>query len=181
MAMVAKCCVILACSSRHLTVGKRRQIFTLVEACSTLYRTIAPIPVWYCYFVAVTNSFSGVTASLCGGMYLAIKVTATVERCKYVGFVGKGYLKGEATYGKFATAEQLEAHQGGDCSICQGQLDGPISLPCGHLFCEECVSEWLDREPTCPLCRSQVTPGRFQLGGSASGGDGSTSLLPLLF
>lgn len=30
----------------------------------------------------------------------------------------------------------------------------PWSLSPQHVFCEECLCLWLDRERTCPLCRS---------------------------
>lgn len=26
-----------------------------------------------------------------------------------------------------------------------------------HIFCENCVSLWFDREKTCPMCRAQIT------------------------
>ncbi len=26
-----------------------------------------------------------------------------------------------------------------------------------HVFCEECISTWFDREKTCPMCRAEVS------------------------
>eukprot|EP00163_Fabomonas_tropica_P009563 TRINITY_DN19381_c0_g1_i1.p1 TRINITY_DN19381_c0_g1~~TRINITY_DN19381_c0_g1_i1.p1 ORF type:complete len:268 (-),score=10.63 TRINITY_DN19381_c0_g1_i1:251-1054(-) len=47
------------------------------------------------------------------------------------------------------------------CSICLDVLFDPVSLPCGHTFCQPCVhrphnSKWhlID---TCPLCRQEVS------------------------
>ena len=55
---------------------------------------------------------------------------------------------------------------------------GPIKFECGHIFCEACISEWLTREATCPMCRALVR----QPGTSAHHySDGSTALLPQLF
>ena len=41
----------------------------------------------------------------------------------------------------------------------------PVCLPaclaaCSHIFCEECISEWLtrDKAATCPMCRAQIQP-----------------------
>jgi Tfp pilus assembly ATPase PilU len=29
-------------------------------------------------------------------------------------------------------------------------------LPCGHIFHPECVSEWLCKQASCPICRYEV-------------------------
>uniref|UniRef100_A0A0N4UH52 RING-type domain-containing protein n=1 Tax=Dracunculus medinensis TaxID=318479 RepID=A0A0N4UH52_DRAME len=29
-------------------------------------------------------------------------------------------------------------------------------LSCGHIFCEECIGTWLDKEHTCPVCRATI-------------------------
>ena len=42
------------------------------------------------------------------------------------------------------------------CSICSFIFQVPYSLqPCKHTFCKECISEWLTRQLTCPLCRRE--------------------------
>lgn len=51
-----------------------------------------------------------------------------------------------------------------------------VALDCNHVFCEECISEWLERDKTCPMCRCNIQPPGLQ-----SYGDGATSLLPQLF
>lgn len=43
-----------------------------------------------------------------------------------------------------------------------------------HLFCEECVAAWFDRERTCPMCRAKVAD-------DPAWRDGTTSLVPQLF
>ena len=45
------------------------------------------------------------------------------------------------------------------CVICIAGLqarDGGVRLPCGHLFHETCVAEWLRRNSSCPHCRAQL-------------------------
>ena len=32
----------------------------------------------------------------------------------------------------------------------------PITLRCGHTFCESCLETWMERAPTCPICRKRV-------------------------
>jgi E3 ubiquitin-protein ligase RNF115/126 len=43
------------------------------------------------------------------------------------------------------------------CSICCEDLtDKATSLPCGHLFNLECISEWLGQHNQCPVCRHEL-------------------------
>uniref|UniRef100_A0A7S1VM24 RING-type domain-containing protein n=1 Tax=Grammatophora oceanica TaxID=210454 RepID=A0A7S1VM24_9STRA len=50
-----------------------------------------------------------------------------------------------------------------DCPICLNEFAPTSQIsygPCGHIFCKECIAQWLDKgEHSCPCCRSQiVTP-----------------------
>ncbi|XP_056677655.1 RING finger and transmembrane domain-containing protein 2 isoform X5 [Monodelphis domestica] len=56
-------------------------------------------------------------------------------------------------YGARATSQQC-AEAGEICAICQAEFREPLVLMCQHVFCEECLCLWFDRERTCPLCRS---------------------------
>ncbi|KAG6416019.1 hypothetical protein SASPL_123440 [Salvia splendens] len=87
----------------------------------------------------------------------------------------KALSRKEIHYGSVATSEQVNA-AGDLCAICQEKMHAPIFLRCKHIFCEDCVSEWFERERTCPLCRALVRPADLQ-----SYGDGSTNLFFQLF
>ncbi len=40
------------------------------------------------------------------------------------------------------------------CSICLSNVLQPAGLPCNHIFCFECITEWaLGTATTCPLCK----------------------------
>ena len=45
------------------------------------------------------------------------------------------------------------------CSICTEVLEKPVQTPCDHLFCDECIKQWLHQgQQTCPVDREQLTP-----------------------
>jgi hypothetical protein len=47
--------------------------------------------------------------------------------------------------------------QSAECAIClQPHAARAAQLRCGHTFCRACVSEWLERARTCPICRTDV-------------------------
>lgn len=45
-----------------------------------------------------------------------------------------------------------------DCAICYGKIAKreKIILNCDHIFCENCIREWLSRKNSCPFCRTKV-------------------------
>jgi hypothetical protein len=46
------------------------------------------------------------------------------------------------------------------CSICQQVIrnrEPAKKLPCQHIFHSECISQWLGRSVTCPVCRAPAT------------------------
>lgn len=46
-----------------------------------------------------------------------------------------------------------------NCNICLGQLDNPVLEPsCQNIFCGTCIFTWLQKNPSCPLCRQNVCP-----------------------
>ncbi|KAL8870410.1 MAG: hypothetical protein Q9174_003542 [Haloplaca sp. 1 TL-2023] len=48
------------------------------------------------------------------------------------------------------------------CSICHSRYlvhpstENAVELPCKHVFGVECISEWLNRKNSCPICRKPV-------------------------
>lgn len=63
------------------------------------------------------------------------------------------------------TAEQLEAAaernvdmpEDSTCSICQEGLDRGTRLrSCRHCFHDQCIDQWLQMNPRCPVCRHDV-------------------------
>ncbi|KAM9363273.1 E3 ubiquitin/ISG15 ligase TRIM25-like [Symphorus nematophorus] len=41
------------------------------------------------------------------------------------------------------------------CSICLSPFDCPVTIPCGHNFCQDCLLDaWTDTSYSCPQCRT---------------------------
>ena len=46
----------------------------------------------------------------------------------------------------------------GVCTICLTNQSDAVVLPCGHTgYCYSCLSEWISRNGTCPVCRIEAT------------------------
>jgi hypothetical protein len=60
------------------------------------------------------------------------------------------------------------------CPICHDTLSRPAKTHCGHIFCDDCLEIWLDRERSCPMCRSSIVP-------DVSWRDGATAVYVMLF
>lgn len=43
----------------------------------------------------------------------------------------------------------------GECVVCWQATIHRV-VPCGHVVCAACAAQWLERTPTCPVCRSTV-------------------------
>ncbi|CAL5422907.1 hypothetical protein CsSME_00039064 [Camellia sinensis var. sinensis] len=172
--MVLKCILLMYYkNSRGRNYRRQGQMLTLVEYLLLLYRALLPAPVWYRFFL--NKEYGSLFSSLMTGLYLTFKLTSVVEKVQSFFAALKALSRKEIHYGAYATSEQVSA-AGDLCAICQEKMHAPILLRCKHIFCEDCVSEWFERERTCPLCRALVKPADLR-----SFGDGSTSLFFQLF
>lgn len=76
---------------------------------------------------------------------------------------------GGATKKKFAnpppivTKEQLEKDKT-SCPICytdfydkdaEGKIEYPVRLPCGHVYGQKCIEEWIQETNSCPMCKKE--------------------------
>ena len=57
--------------------------------------------------------------------------------------------------------EDFKKHK--SCAICFvdfGTDDHVSPLPCNinHYFHTECIERWIKENPTCPICRAEITP-----------------------
>lgn len=42
-----------------------------------------------------------------------------------------------------------------DCMFCVSPMENPTAALCGHIFCWQCITDWLRENTECPLCRQQ--------------------------
>jgi len=57
------------------------------------------------------------------------------------------------------TSHDIEANESNECSICLDDLvigQPALRIPCGHLFHEDCVKDWLRKSNECPVCRYEL-------------------------
>ncbi|KAF2076926.1 hypothetical protein CYY_001764 [Polysphondylium violaceum] len=171
--IVKSVCVIVV---GHKPPFKRRaQLYAAIEAVSFLYRMLIPTSVWVCYIRGLALNGEYMFSVTVMVLYLSFKLNTLFHNTRVTILIVRAYLLSHTLYGKKASAEQV-AESGDHCSICQEKMVSPIVLRCNHIFCEDCVSQWFEREKTCPLCRSPI-----QAAGHRTHSDGSTSLLLQLF
>uniref|UniRef100_A0A671Y3A0 LON peptidase N-terminal domain and ring finger 3 n=1 Tax=Sparus aurata TaxID=8175 RepID=A0A671Y3A0_SPAAU len=44
-----------------------------------------------------------------------------------------------------------------ECSLCMRIFYEPVTTPCGHTFCLQCLERCLDHNPMCPLCKEELS------------------------
>jgi len=57
------------------------------------------------------------------------------------------------------SSHDIEKNESNECSICLDALvigEPALRIPCGHLFHEDCVEDWLKKSNECPVCRYEL-------------------------
>ncbi|XP_009090473.1 RING finger and transmembrane domain-containing protein 2 [Serinus canaria] len=149
---IALKCLVVALPKIILAVKSKGKFYLIIEELSQLFRSLVPIQLWYKYIMGDDPSSSYFLGGILIIMYSLCK---SFDICGRVGSVRKALkvLCTPQTYGVRATSQQC-TEAGDICAICQAEFREPLILLCQHVFCEECLCLWFDREKTCPLCRS---------------------------
>lgn len=168
-----------SCSMRRIHSSsalhrRKRHIFGLVDLGLALLRSIYSTPVWMRFFAE--QSSSEVVANGLAGAYFTIKLLTLFSRGLEFWKQLQAFVTASVPFGRASTQAEITEAGSPDCSICQDPLTGPITLPCSHMYCEACISEWLEREQTCPICRATVPSA-----GRLSHAEASNSLITALF
>nr|XP_040124053.1 LON peptidase N-terminal domain and RING finger protein 1 isoform X1 [Ictidomys tridecemlineatus] len=67
---------------------------------------------------------------------------------------GRNKLKKQGDYGDIP--EELIDVSDFECSLCMRLFFEPVTTPCGHSFCKNCLERCLDHAPYCPLCKESL-------------------------
>uniref|UniRef100_A0A4W6EDD8 E3 ubiquitin-protein ligase RNFT1 n=1 Tax=Lates calcarifer TaxID=8187 RepID=A0A4W6EDD8_LATCA len=124
----------------------------LTEELGQVHQAMAPVSLWFRYLVTYqeADGTPGLTLGvLLALLYLILKV------CDKMFFFFFFFLAPQHT-GTAATRSQCSV-AGDVCPICQGEYREPRALLCQHIFCDECIALWFNREKSCPLCRTVIT------------------------
>ncbi|XP_057295921.1 E3 ubiquitin-protein ligase RNFT1-like isoform X1 [Hydractinia symbiolongicarpus] len=147
-------CVIIIMPRRLVHFRKRGKYFLMLENLSQFYRMLLPIPQWYFYFTDYDLG-GQYFAILSTALYLLLKARMLLLKGKDIIAVIKCFWK-DTRYGR-APSKEVLTELGDSCPICQEAMSEPIELNmCKHIFCEDCIVMWFDRERTCPMCRAKV-------------------------
>ncbi|XP_026183297.1 E3 ubiquitin-protein ligase RNFT1 [Mastacembelus armatus] len=151
-------CLILLLPSSLVTYKTQGRWLMLTEELGQVHQAMAPVSLWFRYLVTYQEADGtlGLTLGvLLALLYLVLKLLGLYGQWKSLLKTVRIFLKGEHT-GTAATRSQC-SEAGDVCPICQGEYREPRVLLCQHIFCDECIALWFNREKSCPLCRTVIT------------------------
>lgn len=151
-------CLILLLPSALVTYRAQGRWVMLTEEVSQVYQALTPLPLWFRYLVTYqeVDGATGLTLGvLLALIYFILKILGLYGQWGSFQKTMRLFLNGEHT-GAAATRSQC-SEAGNICPICQGEYREPRVLLCQHIFCDECIALWFNREKTCPLCRTAIT------------------------
>ncbi|KOB77847.1 RING finger and transmembrane domain-containing protein 2 [Operophtera brumata] len=137
-----------------LPFQKRGKVYLFTEAVSQLYRSLLTIQPWVFFLMQAYEGSERILGMFLTTVYVIAKLLEVLMRLRLFKNATWTLLQ-SVNLGTKPTNEQLSS-AGESCPVCHDAYSTPVRLGCGHIYCELCISAWLDREHTCPLCRAKV-------------------------
>ncbi|XP_011498333.1 PREDICTED: RING finger and transmembrane domain-containing protein 1-like [Ceratosolen solmsi marchali] len=134
---------------------KRGKYYLMLEAVSQLFCCGAPLKPWLQYLYLIYDGPDKNLVIVLSTIYAIQKGGDIISHIQFF-FETVWKVLQNVSIGISPSKEQIIA-SGGICAICHEEYSKPVSLHCKHIFCENCVTTWLDRERSCPLCRAFIT------------------------
>lgn len=147
-------CVIAITPSCILRQKKKGRIYMFIETAMQTFRMTLPISPWVHFLYDQPKSGKLIFSAILAVIYLILKGWALFLEYFKLQKAFKMLLI-DTKFGVQPTAEEIKS-RGENCPICQDDYQDPVMLSCKHIFCENCVSVWFDREKTCPMCRAEI-------------------------
>ena len=136
----------------NIEYKKRGCKFAVIDTGMMICRVIFPVGLWSSYLI-VSSGLPFILAIFASGTYFLLKVKEVLRHLARFLLVFDAYRKNKLSVGKsLGPEERTESN----CTICHEECKNPVQLECKHTFCEECINEWVEREPSCPICRARV-------------------------
>ncbi|KAJ4911296.1 RING/U-box superfamily protein [Raphanus sativus] len=91
-----------------------------------------------------------------GGYKLEVNVKVNVDCCLRIGCCNKGKKDSSCQVRASQVKKQVTET---DCPVCLTKLssaESRMELHCSHVFHRDCVTKWLKKNPSCPICRANI-------------------------
>jgi hypothetical protein len=134
----------------------RRGFFGLTQRLFIITRNALILPIWLAHF-ETSNDDRLINVlihprTFIGACYVVLKCFLQLWLIWDLGASLRAYTLNPKPICSPATPEEVRD----DCTICQDRPRAPVKLPCGHIFCYDCIAKWLSTKGTCPVCRAEV-------------------------
>jgi len=137
-----------------LAYRKKGKYYMMLETLSQCYRSLLPILPWI-YFLLDDKHGGQWFSIFLLVLYSVGKCYHLLQRFRELRSAFSRF-RVDLSYGSVPGRGQLDACDN-CCAICQDKFNDPVMLACKHIFCEDCVAMWFDRDRTCPMCRATIT------------------------
>ncbi|CAD2217428.1 peroxin-10 [Angomonas deanei] len=95
------------------------------------------------------------------GAYFTLGLVLVVELVVRMWRYSKQKAKNNAQVAQIeSSSDDEEYEKNGKCMLCLSHRKCPTATQCGHIFCWNCICEWIHSNPAeaiCPFCRQHIT------------------------